>query len=189
MASDLRSRGMPLLLISVLLVASYAAWQVAPLSRRVDDLDRDRLETRDRLQRQIETLRDELARARLIGSDPGLAAEAPPAARGRSKAGIASPTPPVESTAAAAPTAAPRASRLNTETFLASRLLAEDAIIASLLVEGVPPQEIARRLRHSRAFIVAKGIQIEKRLAGSPDTPRDVLSALHAAVERAKAQP
>jgi hypothetical protein len=189
MAADPVSRGTSLLLIVVLVVAGYAAWQVAPLSRRMDALDRDRLETRDRLLRQIELLRDELGRARLIGSDPPPAAGAAPAAKSRPAAGTASPSPAVESTAAASPTAAPRVSRLNAETFLASRLLPEDATIAALLVENVPPQEVARRLRHSLAFVVAKGIQIEKQLARAPDTPPEILSALHAAVERAKAQP
>ena len=187
MAADSGSRGTSLFLAIVLLGVGYAVWQVAPLSRRMDAIDRDRLETRDRLQRQIETLRDELARARLLAANPGLAAPPAPSPKARPTAVPASPTAATEpSTATPEPVAAPRVGHVDAETFFASRLLPEDSAIATLLVESVPPPEIARRLKHSVAFIVAKGIQIEKRLADARDTPPAILSALHAAVERAK---
>lgn len=192
MAADRGSRATSIVLGAVVLVTGYVAWQVAPLSGRMDQLDRDRLETRDRLQREIETLREELARARLLATAPGAApapssgASASPAAGTRESAPAAR-APSVVPGEPVAPPARPTVGRVNADTFFASRLLPEDATIASLLVDDIPVAEIARRLRHSKVFVVAKGIQIEKQLAAARDTPTDVLAALRAAVERAKA--
>src|SRR5882724_12231318 len=82
MAADPGSNRFSLLLILSLAVTGYVAWEVAPLSRRMDEIDRDRLGTNDRLQREIEKLRDELSRARFASSVPsaGAAPASPPIA-------------------------------------------------------------------------------------------------------------
>ena len=192
MAGDPSSRGQWSLLLLAVALAGYAAWQAAPLSRRMDQLDRERLETTDRLQRDIETLRDQLTRARLIASAPSAAPSAKPNAAGREPA---PPTPTIGATASA-PSSSSASSvspppggltRVEMETFFDRRLLSEDARIATLLVSSLPPAEIALRLKHSIAFIIAKGIQIEKQLSSAPDTPPEVLAALREAVQRAKA--
>ena len=181
------------LLVAVVAATGYVGWQVVPLSRRMDAIDRDRLETNDRLQREIEKLRDDFERARMLATsrtDGGApsAVEREPAAT-RPSATTPAPSPGAAGSAAAtAPAAGIRVSPTNAETYFARRLLPEDASIATLLVDGLPVPEIARRLRHSPAYIVAKGIQIEKQLSAAPDVPADVQAALHAAVERAKAQ-
>jgi hypothetical protein len=192
MAADSGSRGPTYLLIAVLAATGYVGWQVAPLSRRMDEIDRDRLETNDRLQREIEKLRDDLERARLVtAAASGAAGERPSGAeRGSSREPTSgrSPIAPATVATTAATPAPVRVSPTNAETFFNRRLFPEDAAIATLFVDGIPAAEIARRLRHSVAYIVAKGIQIEKELATAPDTPRDVLAALRTAVDRAKAQ-
>ena len=186
MAADSGSRGPTILIALVALATGYVGWQVGPLSRRMDAIDRDRLETNDRLQREIETLRDQVDRMRFLGSSNEPAPARPP-----------TPAPTEETAAAQAPTSAPAAaatkapaqvSIANAETYFNRRLVAEDAAIATMFVESIPAPEIARRLKHSVTYIVAKGIQIEKNLSSMTDVPPQVLAALRAAVERAKAE-
>ena len=182
MAADSGSRGPTILLVLVALATGYVAWQVGPLSRRMDALDRDRLETNDRLQRRIEMLQDQLDRMRFLGTSSPTGSDRPPA-REPTAPSAASPPP-----AAVATKAPAQVSMTNAETFFNRRLLSEDAAIATLFVESIPAPEIARRLKHSITFIIAKGIQIEKQLSNMRDVPPEILAALHAAVERAKAQ-
>jgi len=190
MAADSGSHGPTILLALVALVTGYVAWQVGPLSRRMDALDRDRLETNDRLQREIETLRDQLDRVRFLGTSSPTASARPPVREPAPQNAAAAPAAAVPpAVPAAAPTKVPaQVSITNAETYFNRRLLPEDAAIATLFVESIPVPEIARRLKHSTAFIVAKGIQIEKQLSNAPDAPPEVAAALRAAVERAKAQ-
>lgn len=182
------------LLVAVVAATGYVGWQVVPLSLRMDAIDRDRLETNDRLQREIEKLRDDFERARILAAAESSASGQRGATREPAPTPAHSPVAMPDTSApsaAAAPTsgaAAIRVSPTNAETYFARRLLPEDAAIATLLVESIPVPEIARRLHHSPAYIVAKGIQIEKQLSAVPDAPPDVQAALHAAVERAKAQ-
>ena len=62
------SRGSTWLLVAALAATAYVGWQVAPLSRRMDAIDHDRLEMNDRLQREIEKLRDDFERARILAT-------------------------------------------------------------------------------------------------------------------------
>jgi hypothetical protein len=200
MADDSRSLGgSTWLLVAVLAATGYVGWQVAPLSSRMDGIDRDRLEMNDRLQREIEKLRDDFERARILAAAGSAAdgqrtaAREPAPARSPLAPSAAAPSAAASPAAAlaAAPTASAAATRVsltNAETYFVRRLLPEDAAIATLLVESIPVPEIARRLHHSPAYIVAKAIQIEKQMSAAPDAPPDVLAALHGAVERAKAQ-
>ena len=181
------------MLVAVVATTGYVGWQVIPLSRRMDAIDRDRLEMNDRLQREIEKLRDDFERARMLAASQTGAIGPRPAEREPAaiRSPVTTPTPSAReagSATAPAPAAGIRVSPTNAETYFSRRLLPEDAAIATFLVESIPVPEIARRLRHSTTYIIAKGIQIEKQLSAAPDVPPDVQAALHAAIERAKAQ-
>lgn len=177
----------PLVLLALAVLIGYVAWRTVPLAQRMDALERDRLELRDRLLAEIEKLHGQIDGLRLSTAPPmrpsaRSESERPSRVEGRAAASSPSATP-------APPTPAPQSARVDlfaAQRFLSRRLFPDDASIALAMLEGLPPAEIARRLRHSVAYVTAKGIQIEQQLAAIPDTPAEILAAIRAAVERAR---
>jgi len=178
-------RGHSLVLLGLTLIVAYLAWQVIPLARRMDAVERSQLEIRDRVLARMDRLE-----ADIIATTP---ATPPPASPGEARAprpqspaaGVAKQS----ATPSASPTLPqPRVDLYAADRYLSQRFLPEDAAIALLMLEGATPAEIARRLRHSIAFIRAKGIQIEKQLAATPNAPSEILAAIREAVDRARSE-
>ncbi len=177
----------PLVLLALALLTAYVAWQAVPLAARLDAIERDRLELRDRLLAEIEKLHGEIDGLRV-----GMAPPPHPPVRSESEGasrveGRASATSPAATPTSPAPAA--RAARVDlfaAERFLSRRLFPDDVSLALAMLEGVPPAEIARRARHSVGYINAKGIQIERQLAAGPDTPPEILAAIRAAIARTR---
>jgi hypothetical protein len=179
-----------LALIALAFVVAYLAWQVVPLSRRMDAVERSQLEIRDRLLAKMDRIE-----AEMIAATPGAVA---PARGAREERPSRTETSAASSASAPAEAGAPRAASTPArarvdlyaaECYFARSLFPEDATIALLMLQGVPPAEIARRLKHSVAFVKAKGVQIEKQLAAKPDVPPEILAAIGEAVERGRAGP
>ena len=179
-------RNHSLALLGLALATAYLVWQVIPLARRMDAVERSQLEIRDRLLTKMDRLEAEILAA-------GPAAEPPPVrAAPREPRMPRAEWPAVSAAAKAAAPTAPavsppaRVDLYAAERYLSRRLFPDDAAIALLMLEGVPPAEMARRLKHSVAFINAKGIQIEKQLAAKSDTPPEILAAIREAIDRAR---
>jgi hypothetical protein len=179
-------RNHSLVLLGLALATVYLVWQVIPLARRMDAVERSQLEIRDRLLAKMDRLEAEVIAAGPAAEPPPVRA-APretraPRAEGPAEGaagGVAAP-----STPAVPPRA--RVDLYGAERYLSRRLFPDDAAIALLMLEGVPPAEMARRLKHSVAFINAKGIQIEKQLAAKPDAPPEILAGIREAVDHAR---
>ncbi|MBI2963594.1 MAG: hypothetical protein HYY35_07550 [Deltaproteobacteria bacterium] len=175
------------MLLALALLTAYIGWHTMPLAQRLDVLERDRLELRDRLLAEIEKLHGEIDGLR-VGLAPlprppdRSPSEGSSRVEGRGDASSSSPT-------SASPAPAPQTARVDlfaAERFLSRRLFPEDTSLALAMLEGLPPAEIARRSRHSLAYVNAKGVQIERQLAAAPDTPPEILAAIRAAVARAR---
>jgi hypothetical protein len=174
-----------LLLLGLTLVAAYLSWQVIPLARRMDALERSQLEIRDRLLAKMDRLDAQVIAAAPATGQPAAAASPretqalrpQSAATGAAEAAATPPAP-----------SRPRVDLYAAERYLSRRFLPDDAAIAMLMLEGVPPAEIARRLKHSVAFVKAKGIQIEKQLAATPDAPPEILATIREAADRARSE-
>jgi hypothetical protein len=159
------------LVLALAVVTGYTAWQILPLSGRIDALERQNLANRDRMLAEIERLNAEVAILRgAPASDEPVTAPAaePPAAA----------VPP----AASPPTpAAPEAKLpppVDPVTYVDAHLLPADAAIVRAMLNGTPLQDIARDTQHSAAFVLARGAQIEKMLAAAPAAPRELARAL-----------
>lgn len=180
-------RNHSLVLLGLALAVAYLAWQVVPLARRMDAIERTELEIRDRLLAKIDRLEAEMIIA-APAAEPPVGRTPPPAARGAERPSQGATA---EASAPVAPAAAgpARLDLYSAERYLSRRLFPQDAAIALLMLQGVPPAEMARRLKHSVAFVQAKGVQIEKQLAARPDAPPEIVAALREAVARARAAP
>jgi len=62
--------------------------------------------------------------------------------------------------------------------FVDRHLLPNDALIARLMIGNVSPPEIARETNHSKAFVLARAVQIEKMVAGASGAPAALVRTL-----------
>jgi hypothetical protein len=161
----------PWLVVALAVVTGYTAWQILPLSGRIDSLERANLAMRDRMLAEIERLNAEVAvlRGAPVAEELAIApAVAPPAA---APAPVASAPPPAASEAKQSPPVDPVA-------YVNAHLLPGDAAIVRAMLNGMPPSDIARDTQHSPAFVLARGAQIEKMLSAAPGAPRELVRAL-----------
>jgi len=188
MAKDDRSADSPRsvgilgwLVLGLAALTGYAIWQIAPLTARVDALERDRLAIRDETLAQLDQLETRIA----SGSRPltVTAGTSEPAPRAQSQ-GAAPATAPVASAPAApvVPPTSPAEPPREALEFLDHRLFPADAVIARLMVGNTPPESIARLTNHSRAYVIARCMQIEKLVSAAPNAPTDIARALRAYV-------
>jgi hypothetical protein len=150
----------PWLIVALAVVTGYTAWQILPLSGRIDSLERQNLAIRDRMLAEIERLNAEVAvlRGAPVADEPAIApAVAPPAA---APAAVASARPPTAPEAKHSPPVDPVA-------YVDAHLLPADAAIARAMLNGMPLQDIARDTQHSAAFVLARGAQLEKMLSAA----------------------
>jgi hypothetical protein len=159
------------LVLALAIVTGYAAWQILPLEGRIDSLERQNLATRDRMLAEIERLNAEVAllQGAPVAEEPAIApAVAPPAA---APTPVASAPPPAAAEAKHSPPVDPVA-------YVDAHLLPADAAIARAMLNGMPPQDIARNTQHSPAFVLARGAQLEKMLSAAPGAPPELVRAL-----------
>ena len=159
------------LVLALAVVTGYTAWQILPLSGRIDALERQNLANRDRMLAEIERLNAEVAilRGTPVAEEPAIApATEPP---GAAAAPAASAPPP-----AAPETKLPQA--VDPVAYVDAHLLPADATIVRAMLNGTPLQDIARDSQHSAAFVHARGAQIEKVLSAAPGAPRELVRAL-----------
>ena len=178
------SRSASLLLPAVAILTLYVAWQVIPLGWRVDALERARFESSDRMLARIEALENRVASLRPGDLPPvGVAGRAPAPSARAGRPGAAN-----DSAVAGRTASTPSAEQPNViaEEFLSRHLLPGDTALALMIVEGVPPDRLARRVQHSPAFVLGKAVQIEKQLAAVADTPPEILASMRAWIERAR---
>jgi hypothetical protein len=157
--------------LALAVVTGYTAWQMLPLSERIDALERQNLANRDRMLGEIERLNAEVAilrgapvaekTATAPVAEPPAAAAAPAAPGRPSTAPEAKHPPPVDPVA-----------------YVDAHLLPADAAIVRAMLNGTPLQDIARDTQHSAAFVLARGAQLEKILSAASGAPRELVRAL-----------
>ena len=167
----------PWLVVALAVVTGYTAWQILPLSRRIDSLERQNLAMRDRMLAEIERLNAEVAILR------GAPASEEPASAPATATSHAAPAPSASANAAASPPPASaqeakRTPPVDPIAYADAHLLPGDAAIVRAMLNGMPPSDIARDTQHSPAFVLARGAQIEKMLSAAPGAPRELVRAL-----------
>ena len=166
------------LILALAGVTGYAVWQIAPLDARIEALEQTQAATRDELLGELDRVSMQLEAMRQRPERSAKAAAAEPVAPSQSAA--ANPPPPdtprpaPTAPSAAAPAEAPRVAL----EFLDQHLFPADAVIARLMAGNVPPDNIARLTNHSKAYVIARGMQIEKLVGGAPNAPPEVTGAL-----------
>jgi hypothetical protein len=158
------------LVLALAALTGYVIWQIAPLTARMDALERDRLAIRDEMLAQL----DHMATQMTASEQP---AEPTPAAQ----AAVAPDTPPAAPTPGPRPPVEPSGEALE---FLDRHLFPADAVIARLMVGNAPPENIARLTNHSRAYVVARGMQIDKLISSAAGAPPEIARALRAYVRQ-----
>ena len=162
------------LVLALAIVTGYAAWQILPLEGRIDSLERQNLATRDRMLAEIERLNAEVA---ILRGTP--VAEGPPRAPATAPSPVApAPDAPVAAPPPLAAAEARQAPPIDPIAYLDAHLLPGDAVIVRAMLNGMPPQDIARDTQHSAAFVLARGAQLEKMLSAAPGAPRELVRAL-----------
>ncbi len=148
-------------------VTGYVAWQVAPLTARMDAIERDQQATKDDLLATLETFAQELSAVQRNHAPPSVGQAPPPSETPPPKVTPPGPSQPAASSQPSAGLA-----------FLDRHLLPSDAAIARMMVGNAPAPDIARATNHSVAFVLARGKQIEEMLATARDVPPDLLRAI-----------
>jgi len=157
------------LVLALAILTGYDAWEILPLEGRIDSLERQDLATRDRMLAEVERLNAEVAVLR--GMRPTREPANAPAAVPPPSAPASSASPPSAPDARHPPPIDPLA-------YVDAHLLPGDAAIVRAMLNGLPPQEIARDTQHSATFVLARGAQIEKLLSTAPGAPRELARAL-----------
>jgi hypothetical protein len=152
-------------------ITAHVAWQYAPLTARMDALERDQLAAKDDLQAEIERLSRQLANLERTNPPSTVSrvvrpSETPAAVPPKGGA-PQSPSQPAG--------VAPSSSGLE---FLDRHLLPSDATIARMMVGKAAPADIAHATNHSVVFVLARGRQIEEMLTAAHDAPPDLLRAI-----------
>jgi hypothetical protein len=147
------------------------------LEGRIDSLERQNLATRDRMLAEIERLNAEVAilRGTPVAEEP---ASAPAAGPLPAAAAPAAPATAAASTPPAPASEAKRIPPVDPVAYIDAHLLPADAAIVRAMLNNMPPQDIARDTQHSAAFVLARGVQIEKMLSAAPGAPRELVRAL-----------
>ena len=165
------------LVLGLAALTGYVIWQIAPLTARMDALERDRLAIRDEMLAQLDQLATQMtASGGPAAASPGISEPTP--AR---QAAVAPDTPPAATTPGPRPPVEPSGEALE---FLDRHLFPADAVIARLMVGNAPPENIARLTNHSRAYVVARGMQIDKLISSAPGAPPEIARALRAYVRQ-----
>jgi hypothetical protein len=182
MADDDRGRSSPSvtllgwLVLGLAALTAYLGWQIAPLTARIDALERDRLAVRDEMLSEMDHLGVQIAA--LQASAPAEPQPGKPLPKSTSvpEASARPAAPDIASPPSAAKTAAaPSPQALE---FLDRHLFPADAVIARLMVGSASPDNIARLTNHSRAYVLARGMQIEKLVSAAPGAPPEITRAL-----------
>lgn len=188
MAKDDRSADSPRsvgilgwLVLGLAALTGYAIWQIAPLTARVDALERDRLATRDETLAQLDQLETRIASGSRPLTVPAGTSEPAPSAENQAPTAGAAPAATAPAARVAPPPAPAEPPREALE-FLDHRLFPADAVIARLMVGNTAPENIARLTNHSRAYVIARCMQIEKLVSAAPNVPTDIARALRAYV-------
>ncbi len=150
-------------------ITGYLAWQFAPLTARMNAVERDQLATKDNLLAELDTLARQVAAVERRNPPPAASQAAPPSETPAPPPRAATPSP------SQSATASPPSAGLE---FLDRHLLPSDATIARMMVGKAATADIARATHHSVAFVLARGRQIEEMLATAHDAPPDLLRAI-----------
>jgi hypothetical protein len=154
-------------------ITAYVAWQIAPLTARMDALERDRLATKDDLLAALEGFGQQLSALQGKGSSPA-ASQAPPPSE----------TPPPRPAPPSSPPPAATSPPGADLEYFDRHLLPSDAKIARMMVGKAPTPDIARATGHSAVYVLARGRQIEEMLAAAHDAPPDLLRAIREYLKR-----
>ena len=149
-------------------VTGYVAWQVAPLTARMDAVER--VSTPRRMICSRRSSRSLGSSRRSGGTSPLSPSVAPAPPPSETPPPRVRPPGPSQSATTSPPSAG--------LAFLDRHLLPSDAAIARMMVGNAAAPDIARATHHSVAFVLARGRQIEEMLATARDAPPDLLRAI-----------
>jgi hypothetical protein len=153
-------------------ITGYLAWQFAPLTARMNAIERDQLATKDALLAELEKLARQVAAVERRNPPPAASEAVQPSK-------TPAPVPPPRA-APPSPSQSATASSPNAELeFFDRHLLPSDATIARMMIGKAAPADIARTTNHSVAFVLARGRQIEVILARAHYAPPELLRAIH----------